>query len=104
MGLTATGAGLGAVAAGAGAGLGAGAGTLLRSFINSSARAKKSSAEIFPASTSARMERWALYSLFSMPALLWSRRQAFRRSTQNSTSWRESARYSTPPLAPGTLM
>src|SRR5262245_17077863 len=36
-----------------------------RSFSSSSPRANSSSLEILPASTSARIERWALYSLFS---------------------------------------
>ncbi len=73
-------------------------------FINSSARAKKSSREIFPAATSARIERCTLYSLFSIPALLCNMRQALRRSMQKSTNCRESERYSTSLLEPCTLI
>src|ERR1700676_62790 len=94
----------GGAAAGAG-GRGACSGALgILSFISSSARAKKSSREILPASTSARIERCALYSLFSIPDLLCSMRQDLRRSTQNMTSCRESERYSTSPFDPWTLM
>src|SRR5207248_5263485 len=71
-----------------------------RSVSSRSAQAKKSSFEIFPASTSASSDRCALYSRFSMPALLCSMRHALRRSTQKSTSCRDSARYSTSPAAP----
>src|SRR5262245_10319421 len=85
--------------AGASAGLWA-TGRGSRSRNSCSARAKNSSLAIFPASTSARIDFCALYSRFSMPALLCSIRHALRRSTQKSTSWRESDRYSTSLPAP----
>lgn len=52
------------------AGLCAGAGFGIRSFSSSSALANSSSLESRPASTSARIDRCAWYSRFSMPALL----------------------------------
>src|SRR5262245_43738012 len=47
-------------------------GVLLRSFSSSSPLANSSSLKILPASTSARIAGWALYSLFSTPALFCS--------------------------------
>ena len=67
----------------------AAAGPSTRSSSSSSERAKSSSFEMRPASTTARMARWAAYSVLWTPTLLWSRRHALRRSTQKRTSWRE---------------
>ena len=70
----------------------------------SSACAKNVSIGILFASTSDSNARCALYSRFSMPALLCSILQALRRSTQKRTNWRESVRYSIRPSVPCTLM